>query len=413
MKPVTRLEVAIRFDESSLPVGTLATDGKGVFFEYHPAFLDRNLHLSPFMLPLRPGLQHTVDDLFRGLPGVFNDSLPDGWGKLLLNQQLKQSGFNPSALGPLDELALVGSNGMGALTYHPSHATDPADTPVELDQYASASKRILEGSTDDMLSELRAAAGSSAGARPKILVTVNKDKSRLSTAEATDPTDEAWLIKFPGSSDSPDAGAIEYAYALMAKAAGIAMSDCHLFPSETGPGYFGTRRFDRDGAKRLHVHSLSGLVHDDHRHPSFDYKGVLAATHKLTLNPADVSAMFRLAVFNVLAHNRDDHSKNLSFLMDANGRWSAAPAYDLTFSSGPNGFQSMSVMDEARHPTVEHLRRLGLTAGIRQSPVEAIIREVTSAIAEWPTHARAHDVAAANIAFIGKILERNIAVGAV
>jgi serine/threonine-protein kinase HipA len=412
MKPVTRLEVDIRFDETDIPVGTLATDGKGVFFEYHAAFLDRNLHLSPFMLPLRQGLHHIADDLFRKLPGVFNDSLPDGWGQLLLHQHLKQSGFNPAVLGPLDELAMVGSKGIGALTYHPSHATESPEAAVDLDHYASASQRVLEGSTDDMLSELRAAAGSSAGARPKILVTVNEDKSRLSTAEPTGPTDEAWLIKFPGSSDTPDAGAIEFVYALMAKAAGISMSECHLFPSDTGPGYFGTRRFDRNHGKRLHVHSLSGLAHDDHRHPSFDYKGLLAATHKLTLNPADVAAMFRLAVFNVLAHNRDDHSKNISFLMDAEGRWSAAPAYDLTFSSGPNGFQSMSVMDEARQPTREHLRRLGLTAGIRRATINIIIEEVSSAIAEWPRLARAHHVTAANISFIGKVLERGIGVEA-
>jgi serine/threonine-protein kinase HipA len=412
MKPVSRLEVAIRFDETALPVGTLATDGKGVFFAYHAAFIERELHLSPFMLPLRPGLHHVADDLFRGLPGVFNDSLPDGWGKLLLHQHLKQSGFNPSALGPLDELAMVGSNGIGALTYHPSRAPDSAEAAIDLDRYASASQRILEGSTDDMLGELRAAAGSSAGARPKILVTVNDDKSRLSTAEPTGPTEQAWLIKFPGSSDTPDAGAIEFVYALMAKAAGISMSECHLFPSDTGPGYFGTRRFDRDRGKRLHVHSLSGLVHDDHRHPSFDYKGVLAATQKLTQNPVDVIAMFRLAVFNVLAHNRDDHSKNISFLMDAEGRWSAAPGYDLTFSSGPNGFQSMSVMDEARHPTREHLVRLGLSAGMRAAAIKAIIDEVGSAIAAWPRLARAHNVTAANISFIGKILEQNHAVGA-
>jgi serine/threonine-protein kinase HipA len=307
---------------------------------------------------------------------------------------------------------MVGNKGIGALTYHPSHAPDSMEAPVDLDHYASASQRILEGSTDDMLSELRAAAGSSAGARPKILVTVNEDKSRLSTAEPTKTTDEAWLIKFPGSSDTPDAGAIEYVYALMAKAAGIAMSKCHLFPSDTGPGYFGTRRFDRDRGRRLHVHSLSGLVHDDHRHPSFDYKGLLAATHKLTLNPVDVIAMYRLAVFNVLAHNRDDHSKNISFLMYADGRWSAAPAYDLTFSSGPNGFQSMSVMNEARHPTREHLRRLGLTAGIRPATIKTIIEEVSAALAEWRRLARAHNVTAGSISFIGTVLEQSIAVDA-
>lgn len=239
------------------------------------------------------------------------------------------------------------------------------------------------------------------------MVSVNADKSRLTTATPR-RDEEEWLIKFPGATDSIDAGAVEYVYSLMARDAGIAMSECRLFPSHLGPGYFGTKRFDRNHGRRRHVHSLSGLVHDDFRHPSFDYEGVLVVTHKLTLNPADVRAMYRLAVFNVLAHNRDDHSKNFSFLMDANGRWSAAPAYDLTFSTGPRGFHSMSVMNEARDPTHDHLHRLGLAAGLRNPECRLTIEQVSDALALWPTLATQYGVSASTRKLVGDIIRRNL-----
>lgn len=403
-----RLHVSLSFAGDHIPVGTLATDRRGIFFEYLPSFIERQLHLSPFMLPLREGLHHLPDSPFNGLPGLFNDSLPDGWGRLLLHQELKGRGISPASLHPLDELAMVGSNGMGALAYHPEHPLGMPDELIDLDTYAAASRHILEGSTDDMLAELRAAAGTSAGARPKVLVTVDAAGSRITTAAPNLEGEEAWIIKFPGSSDSADAGAIEYVYSLMAKEAGITMSACRLFPARHGPGYFGTRRFDRNRGRRLHVHSLSGLVHDDHRHPCFDYRGLLAATHKLTLNPAEVEAMFRLAVFNVLAHNRDDHSKNFAFIMEPDGRWSTAPAFDLTFSSGPNGYQSMAVMDEARRPTLAHLRRLGTSAGIRASVIPFVVDQVSTALASWPRLARAHGVVPANAAHIQRVIDTNI-----
>ncbi|HEX2842119.1 type II toxin-antitoxin system HipA family toxin [Hyphomicrobium sp.] len=411
MSNITRLDVFLRFKDESIPVGTLATNGKAIFFEYLTAFIERQLHLSPFMLPLRDGLQHTNDDLFHSLPGVFNDSLPDGWGRLLLHQSLKQRGIDPASLGPLDELGMVGSTGMGALTYQPSLKTEQQPSALDLDRYASASQNILNGSTDHMLQQLRAAAGSSGGARPKVLVSVSADRTHLTTAPPADGEEE-WLIKFPGSTDSADAGAIEYVYFLMAREAGITMSDCHLFPSHTGPGYFGTKRFDRVGGKRLHAHSLSGLVHDDFRHPSFDYENVLALTHKLTLNPTDVKAMYRLAVFNVLSHNRDDHSKNFSFLMDETGRWAASPAYDLTFSSGPNGFQSMSVMNEARHPAQEHLIALGRSVGFPQSEIVNVIEQVADALSLWPRFAKEHGVTSSSAKLVQNIISKAIALNA-
>lgn len=168
MNKTTRLDVLLRFADDDVPVGTLATDGQGIFFEYQPAFIERQLHISPFILPLRAGLQHVTDDLFNQLPGVFNDSLPDGWGGLLLHQAMRQRGLDPASLGPLDQLSMVGNNGMGALIYRPSSYSHTQSDTLDLDRYATASQGVLNGSTDDMLQQLRAAAGSSGGAAKDI-----------------------------------------------------------------------------------------------------------------------------------------------------------------------------------------------------------------------------------------------------
>lgn len=160
---------------------------------------------------------------------------------------------------------------------------------------------------------------------------------------------EPWLVKFPNVKDGLDAGAIEYIYALMAVRAGIDMMEVHLFPAQKGGGYFATKRFDRKGKKRLHIHSACGLLHSDFRTPSLDYEDLMALTMILTRDVREVEKMFRWAVFNVLAYNRDDHGKNFSFLMDVSGQWRLSPAYDLTFSSGPQGEQSTTVMGEGKH----------------------------------------------------------------
>lgn len=154
---------------------------------------------------------------------------------------------------------------------------------------------------------------------------------------------DPWLVKFPNTTDGKDAGAIESVYAKMAIDAGVEMESVYLFPSQTGPGYFATKRFDRNVDKRVHCHSACGLLHSDFRIPSLDYEDLIELTMVLTKDIREAEKMFRLAVFNVLAHNRDDHSKYFSFVMDSTGSWKLSPAYDLTFASGPNGEQSTMV----------------------------------------------------------------------
>jgi serine/threonine-protein kinase HipA len=170
----------------------------------------------------------------------------------------------------------------------------------------------------------------------------------------------------------------------MAKDAGVEMPETHLFRTKRNK-YFGTKRFDRDGDARIHMHSLGGLIHADHRSPSLDYDMVLRVTLALTRNIQEAEKVYALACFNVLAHNRDDHVKNFSFLLNARNEWIFAPAYDLTFSYGPGGEQSMLVMGEGRNPGVAQLQALGKQHGIKNA--QGILAKVKTAVANWPRYA--------------------------
>lgn len=392
--PVTSLKVSLDFSGERITVGTLAVNQGKVYFEYDAEFLKRNLHISPFNLQLRPGVVEFERDVFEGLAGVFNDSLPDGWGRLLLDRMLIGQGFVPQQLSPLDRLAYVGAHGMGALVYepemNPNHTTP---TVIDLDNLAQETQQVLDGESKEVLAQLISLNGSSAGARPKALIGVNADKTHVIHGQQAIPEGyQPWLVKFPNTTDGADAGAIEYIYALMAKDAGLEMMPCHLFPAAQGAGYFATQRFDRVDGKRLHLHSLCGLLHDDFRHPSLDYETVMLATHKLTKDMREVAKAYRMAVFNVLAHNRDDHSKNFAFLMDSKGGWKLSPAYDITFSSGPQGHQSMLVMGEGRNPTIEHLLKLGETANFDRAWMMDVIGQTQAALAKWPKLAAEYGV---------------------
>ncbi len=216
---------------------------------------------------------------------------------------------------------------------------------------------------------------------------------------------EPWMVKFPNSLDGKDAGAIEYIYALMAVDAGIKMPEVHLFPSQKGNGYFAVKRFDREGNQRHHMHTVSGLVHSNFRFPSIDYEDLLSLTGVLTKDIREVEKMFRLAVFNVMAHNRDDHSKNFSFLMNEFGEWKLSPAYDLTFSSGPGGEQSTMVMGEGRNITVKHLTKLGREAKLSREFVENVIEHTTSALSKWSNLSKDFGVSKSNRELISRLIK--------
>lgn len=401
--PVSQIQIGLNFGKDRQPVGRLALRDRQIFFEYDADFLAKGLDVSPFRLPLKPGIQTFDRSLFEGLPGLFNDSLPDGWGRLLFDRAMRAKGFLPEHLSPLDRLAHVGHSGMGALTYEPDFSEAPEHEQIDLDWLASQSADVLEGQADDVLAELLALNGSSAGARPKALIGFDRKQSRIvHGAGVLDADYEPWLVKFANTQDGPDAGAIEFVYAEMARLAGIDMTETYLFSAKHGAGYFATKRFDRSRATRLHMHTACGLLHSDFRTPSLDYQDLIELTALLTRDVRETEKMFRLAVFNVLAHNRDDHSKNFSFLMNERGEWRLSPAYDLTFSSGPGGEQSTMVMGEGKAPNVKHLRALGTEAGIKMTIVDNIIAQAFAALSEWETLAKDFKVQMSNIRLIGK-----------
>jgi serine/threonine-protein kinase HipA len=389
--PIELLTVYLDARNQRHKVGRLAFKDRQVLFEYDASFIASGIEISPIKLPLRPGVSIADTTIFDGLFGVFNDSLPDGWGRLLLDRTVEKYGIHRGQLNPLDRLAYVGRHGMGALSYEPELGLkNTDDAPLALDKLAEESAAVLAGENEEVFEELLRLNGSSSGARPKIVAQVSPDKKRIVHGQQElQPGFTHWIIKFPSSQDARDVGAIEYAYSLMAKDAGIEMAETHLFRAKRNK-YFGTKRFDREGDARIHMHSLGGLIHADHRSPSLDYDTVLRVTLALTRNIRDAEKAYALACFNVLAHNRDDHVKNFSFLLNAKNEWVFAPAYDLVFSYGPGGEQSMLVMGEGRNPGTAQLQALGKQHGIKNAP--EILAKVKGAVANWPRHAEQAEV---------------------
>jgi len=398
------LNVSFRFDEKQTLIGRLATKNGRIYFEYDAQFLKSNTQISPYRLPLQNGLIQNTDTTFDGLFGVFNDSLPDGWGKLLVDRALRARNVAFESLTPLDRLSFVGNRGMGALAYSPEqHFEAPSAITVDLQSLAKEINEVISGTASEVIEKLQVFGGSSAGARPKILVGYNRSSNSLISGVDELSTDyEAWIIKFPSSSDPEDIAQIEQAYAIMAKLAQIQMSETQLFTSGMKQ-FFGTKRFDCENGKRLHVHTAAGLLHSSHRYPSLDYRDLMSLTWRLTEDFREMEKVFRLCCFNVLAHNRDDHSKNFSFLMDQKGEWKFAPAYDLTFSFGPGGEQSTTVMGEGKNPTMKHLFELADEFQIKKPSI--VINEVRESINQWPKIADNSGVTSESKKLIAKHLQ--------
>jgi serine/threonine-protein kinase HipA len=364
-------------------VGQLAEADRRVYFEYDPQFLDRGLQLSPFKLPPRSGLIEHVDRSFGNLPGLFDDSLPDGWGLLLMDRALRRRGIDPAAASPLDRLAYLGTRTMGALTYHPPEEIERDDRLLDLEALGKNAEEIYSGEAVEVLPALLRAGGSPGGARPKILVGL-KGKQIISGEDDLPTGFEHWIVKFSARSDARDAGPVEYAYALMAKAAGIDMPPVTLLHASRARNYFAVKRFDRlQGNRRVHVHTFGNLIQTNFRVPSTDYADLLKVTNALTRNHADVLQAFRRMAFNVVTHNRDDHAKNFAFTMNDIGEWSLSPAYDLTYSTGPGGEHMMTVAGEGSAPERSHLMQLATQSGIRAADATQIIDEVNQAAKTW------------------------------
>lgn len=361
MKTLKYLEVYYKNNK----VGTLAyTKNKQIAFEYDSEWIANGFSISPLSLPLEKKVFIPKTMVFDGLFGVFNDSLPDGWGRLLVDRMLISHKIDPHSIGQLERLAIVGNSGMGALEYRPSYEFKTNQSLYDLDKLAEECSRILNSQYSEELDLLFRMGGSSGGARPKIM------------------TDE-WIIKFPSSQDPKDIGIAEYRYSKCAERCGIIMPDTKLFDSRVCKGYFGTRRFDRTSNNdHVHMISVSALLETSHRIPNLDYDILMKLTYHLTRNYEEIEKLYRLMCFNVYAHNRDDHSKNFSYLYLEDKGWILSPAYDLTFSYSLNGEHATTVNGNGVNPDIHDLLNVANKIGLNKQKAKNIALEIKEIVEE-------------------------------
>ena len=387
-------------------------------FEYHPGFLASGIEIAPLEMPLRTGTFSFPDlprESFRGLPGLLADSLPDKFGNLLIDRWLAGQGRAPETFNPVERLCYLGTRGMGALEFEPTLIPHQPGSPldvarlVELANRALATRDELETSlgSGDALTEIIRVGTSAGGARAKAVIAWNPNSSELRSGQVLLPKGfEPWLIKFDGVHGNRDKevndpqgyGRIEYAYHLMARAAGIAMTDCRLF-EEGGRAHFMTRRFDRtpDGDK-FHQQTLCGIAHMDfNRAGAYSYEQAFQVARQLDLPHPDQAELYRRAVFNILARNQDDHTKNISFLMDRSGTWQLAPAYDVIYSYNPSGAwtsrHQMSLQGKRDDFEPADLLAAAPSANLKPPRARDIIARVHAAVTRWPEFAETAGVA--------------------
>ena len=380
-------------------------------FEYEPDFLDSGLDLSPLHMPIeaarRGGVRLTFPGLpretFMGLPGLLADALPDRFGNHLIDAWLAAQGRRREDFSPVERLCYVGSRGIGALEFAPAlrAGTDTA-VPVVIAELVDLARGMLreraglstslQAGTEAIADILRVGT-SAGGARAKAVIAINDATGEVRSGQVDAPPGFAhWLLKFDGVQDrdlnDPEGyGRLEYAFHLMAVAAGITMSECRLL-EEGGRAHFLTRRFDRtpDGG-RLHLQTLCGLAHLDYNDAgAHSYEQAFAVARELRLPYPDTAELFRRMVFNAAARNQDDHTKNLGFLMDPRGEWRLAPAYDVIYAYNPDGRwtsrHQMSMAGKRDHLTRDDMLTVARTVGVKKA--DAIIDQVRGALAEWP-----------------------------
>lgn len=340
-------------------VGTLAErPDKKIAFQYSTDWQKNGFSISPLTLPLKNDVftpPEKNSHIFYGLYGVFADSLPDAWGALLMQRYFSSIGVNPGDLSILDKLAYIGATGMGALEYHPSKTSDfdMKDVSMNYDTLAKECNNILDSKASDQLDLLYKLAGSSGGTRPKILLKDGEDD---------------WIVKFPARTDDAICGKREYDYYLCACDCGINVSYSELIPSSMCDGYFKTKRFDRVNHDKIFTSTFAGILNVDYNTPTCDYATFFKLVNMLTKeNLEDLKQIYKQMCFNVLNHNRDDHTKNFSFVYTEAYGWRLAPAYDITYSTTYYGEQTTSVNGKGKDITDDDLVAIGVTAGLKKS----------------------------------------------
>lgn len=419
-------------------VGAVAWDSDSQYasFEYDPAFISKGWDLSPIKMPLSqgkrifsfPDLRKPKDsefDTFKGLPGLLADVLPDKYGNELINSWLAQNGRPPDSMNPVEQLCFIGTRGVGALEFKPSTMSTAKNTfKVELDSLVAAAQKMLayredfktDLSQDETKSmrEILKIGTSAGGARPKAVIAYNPNTGEVRSGQTLAPKGfKHYLIKLDGVSDtqfgqSHGYGRVEMAYYHMALDCGIEMMPSLLL-EENGRAHFMTMRFDRDeGNTRHHVQSWCALTHRDFNDVhSFSYEQLFQTMRELRLSYPEAEQMFRRMVFNVVAKNCDDHTKNFSFMLKQTGAWTLAPAYDLCHAYRPDSVwvsqHALSINGKRQNITRDDLLAVAKQMNIKKAA--AIIDNVVAVVSQWPQHAKDQGVDKEKVKAIGQTVE--------
>lgn len=415
-KPVTVIEVRVW----GKTVGAVALDPKlGYYaFEYAPRFVDSQVELAPLTMPLsaarEPFLFSDLPELtYQRLPALLADALPDDFGNSLIDAWMAREGIEKSKITALDRLAYMGKRGIGALEFKPARSSGKASsTAIKLSRLIESARSAVHGDigADHLakaaLAQIIQMGTSAGGARAKAAIAWNPATHEIRAGQFdVAPGFEHWLLKFDGMGadrelgGSQDYGRIEYAYYLMARAAGIKMSRCRLL-EENGRAHFMTQRFDRDENKKHHMQSLCALAHLDYKQKgTHDYNQLLLAINRLKLDYLALEEAFRRMAFNVMAANCDDHTKNFSFILREGEAWELAPAYDLTHAFNPLGewtYQHlMSVNGKFADISRADLMTVADRFGI--GTASTILKRVREAVSAWPDYAAEAGVAAKEV----------------
>ncbi|MFQ3240836.1 MAG: serine/threonine-protein kinase HipA [Lentimonas sp.] len=393
-------------------------------FEYDRAFLQSGFEIAPLMMPLSdrvysfPTLPRNT---FLGLPGLLADALPDKFGNALINTWLASQGRKSAQFSSIERLCYTGRRGMGALEFLPAIGPRPRKTKrieinalIDLASDVLTHRNTLQGSFKDStrekaLKDILRVGTSAGGARAKAVIAWNRQTNEVRSGQvAADTGFEYWLLKFDGVNGNKDKemedpkgyGAIEYAYYLMAQAAGIQMSECRLL-EEHDRRHFMTRRFDRlPGGEKLHMQSLCALAHYDFNAAgAYAYEQAFLVMSQLHLDMDATEQQFRRMAFNIVARNQDDHVKNIAFLMDKTGRWSLSPAFDITYSYNPDGAwtatHQMTINSKRDSFTMADFNACAKSAQMKRGRAQEILKEVIAAVKHWPKYAEAGKVKAA------------------
>ncbi|MEX2480842.1 MAG: type II toxin-antitoxin system HipA family toxin [Gammaproteobacteria bacterium] len=385
-------------------------------FEYDPDFIHSGIQIAPIMMPLAPRVYRFPElsrVTFLGLPGLLADSLPDRFGNALIDSWLASQGRHSASFNAIERLCYTGERGMGALEFAP--ATGPRAkqaSPIEIDKLVELASQVLthrddlqasfaDEKSDQALTGILRVGTSAGGARAKAVIVWNPATNEVHSGQVRAGTGfEYWLLKFDGVSGNKDKemedpqgyGVIEYAYFLMARDCGIAISDCRLL-EENGRRHFMTRRFDRlpDGEK-THMQSLCGMAHYDFNLAgAYSYEQALLVMRQLGLPMQAIEEQFRRMVFNIVARNQDDHVKNIAFLMSKSGHWSLSPAFDVTYSFNPAGAwtatHQMTMNGKRADFALDDFKACARSASMKRGRAETIIAEVQSVVAQWPSYA--------------------------